>query len=58
MSKWIYDGYTKVKVGTGRSARMYERHIYICPACKKTIRIGWNQKPPMTCPNCSADMEE
>ena len=56
MSKWIYDGYTKVKTGTGRHARMIEKRIYICPDCQKSIRIETMVKPPRTCPNCGADM--
>ena len=56
MSKWIYDGYTKVKIGAGRHARMIEKRIYICPDCQKSIRIETMVKPPRTCPNCGADM--
>ena len=57
MSKWKYDGYTRVKVGTGRHARMVENRIYICPFCNKEIRIERTVKPPATCPNCNADMK-
>ena len=56
MSKWIYDGYTKVRIGAGRHARMIEKRIYICPDCQKSIRIETMVKPPRTCPNCGADM--
>ena len=58
MSRWIYDGYTKVKVGNGRHARMVENRIYICPDCKQSIRLEWMVKPPMYCPNCNANMKE
>ncbi len=58
MSRWKYDGYTKVKSGFGRHARMIERSIYICPDCRKSIRIETMVKPPMTCPNCGAMMDE
>ena len=56
MSKWKYDGYTKVKMGSGRRARMIENRIYICPVCKGSLRIERTVKPPMKCPNCNTDM--
>lgn len=56
--KWKYDGYTKVKVGTGRNARMVEKWIYLCPFCDQDIRIERTVKLPMTCPSCGADMRE
>lgn len=37
---------------------MIERSIYICPDCRKSIRIETMVKPPMTCPNCGAKMDE
>lgn len=36
------------------SERIYA--TYICPDCQKSIRIEIMVKPPMTCPNCGADM--
>lgn len=56
MSAWMYDGYTKVKVGTGRHARMVEKHTYKCLHCGRSVRVEWSEKPPMYCPNCGADM--
>ena len=58
MSKWKYDGYTKVKVGSGRHQRYVENHIYICGVCGKTIRIERTVKPPMICPHCLSNMKE
>lgn len=58
MSKWKYDGYTKVKIGYGRNARMLEKRDYVCAYCNKGIRIDWNVRPPKQCPNCKADMDE
>lgn len=58
MSKWIYDGYTKVKVGTGRHARMVGNHIYKCPNCGWSVRVEQSERPPMCCPNCQSDMRE
>ena len=53
MSKWIYDGYTKVKQGSGRSAKMVETWIYKCPNCNHTIRLEWSRRhqTPSKCPN-------
>lgn len=56
MSKWKYDGYTKVKMGSGRRARMIENRIYICPFCNQSIRIETMVKPPQRCPYCNEDM--
>ena len=56
MSAWMYDGYTKVKVGTGRYAKMVENHIYKCLHCGWSVRVERTKKPPMYCPNCGADM--
>ena len=56
--KWVYEGYTKVKTGSGRHARFIENHIYICPDCKREIRVEGTQKPPRFCPNCQKDMRE
>ena len=58
MSKWVNDGYTKVKVGTGRRARMVEYHIYKCPGCGSTVRMERTLNPPRYCPNCRKDMKE
>lgn len=58
MSAWMYDGYTKVKIGDGRHARYEEKHIYKCLHCGKAIRIDHTQKPPRNCPNCLSDMRE
>ena len=56
MSKWKYDGYTKVKMGSGKHARMIEKRIYICPFCNQSVRIEHMVKPPQKCPNCNTDM--
>lgn len=56
MSAWKYDGYTKVKIGNGRHARMVENHIYKCPYCDWSVRVERTQKPPQFCPNCNTDM--
>lgn len=37
MSKWKYDGYTKVKMGNGRHARFIENYIYKCHDCGQAI---------------------
>ena len=59
MSKWIYDGYTKVKKGTGKKQRYIETYIYRCPDCGWTIRAERTAlHPPRYCPNCKADMKE
>ena len=54
--KWKYDGYTKVKSGSGRHARMIENRIYICPFCNNSVRVEVTVKPPQVCPNCKSDM--
>lgn len=56
MSAWMYDGYTKVKVGTGRHARMVEKHIYKCLHCGWSVMVERTEKPPMYCPKCQTDM--
>lgn len=58
MSKWIYDGYTKVKIGSGRHARYVENRIYKCNGCGWTVRVERMEKPPRYCPSCMADMKE
>lgn len=59
MSRWIYDGYTKVKTGSGRHARYIEEYIYKCPDCGWTIRADRTALyPPRYCPNCQKDMKE
>lgn len=58
MSKWIYDGYTKVKIGSGRHARYVENHIYKCNGCGCPVRVERTEKPPRYCPSCMADMKE
>lgn len=58
MSAWLYDGYTKIKVGTGRHARMVENHVYKCLHCGWSVRVERSEKPPMYCPNCKSDMRE
>ena len=58
MSGWMYNGYTKVKVGNGRNRRYKELHEYKCLHCGKSIRIDYTQKPPTNCPNCGADMRK
>lgn len=58
MSKWIYDGYTKVKTGSGRHQRYVENHIYKCPDCGWSVRTERTTKPPQYCPNCQKDMKE
>ena len=55
-SAWMYDGYTKVKVGTGRHARMVEKHIYKCLHCGWNVRTERTEKPPQYCPKCQSDM--
>lgn len=56
--RWKYDGYTKVKVGSGRRAKYVENRIYICPDCGYEERIEAPLKPPRFCPNCKSDMKE
>lgn len=56
MSRWMYDGYTKVKVGTGRRAKMVENHIFKCLNCGWSVRVERTEKPPRYCPNCGSDM--
>ena len=58
MSKWIYDGYTKVKIGSGRHARYVENHIYKCNVCGWSVRVERTENPPRYCPSCMADMKE
>ena len=56
MSAWMYDGYTKTKVGSGRYAKMVESHIYKCLHCGRSVRVERTEKPPMYCPYCQSDM--
>ena len=58
MSKWIYDGYTKVKVGSGRHQRYVENQIYKCPDCGWSVKTERATKPPQYCPNCQKNMKE
>lgn len=58
MSKWIYDGYTKVKIGSGRHARYVVNHIYKCNVCGWSVRVERTVKPPRYCPSCREDMKE
>lgn len=58
MSKWIYDGYTKIRVGHGRHARYIETHTYICPDCNWHERIERTVKPPEFCPVCGKNMKD
>lgn len=55
MGAWMYDGYTKVKTGTGKHAKMVEKHIYKCLHCGLSVRVLWAEKPPVNCPNCGDD---
>ena len=55
-SAWMYDGYTKVKTGYGRHAKMVENHIYKCLHCGWNVRTERTEKPPQYCPNCQSDM--
>lgn len=52
MTTWKFNGYTKVKSGSGRSAHYVERHYYICEKCKSEIGIPAGQTPPKKCPKC------
>ena len=57
MSKWIYDGYTKIKTGSGRHAKYIEKHIYKCHDCGWSIRADRTELyMPKHCPNCQKDM--
>ena len=58
MSKWIYDGYTKVKTGSGRHQRYVENLIYKCLDCGWSVRTERTMKPPQYCPNCKKNMKE
>lgn len=59
MSLWEYEGYTKVKVGTGRRARYVETYKYKCPACGYLLFAERTAlKPPRFCPSCKKDMLE
>lgn len=58
MSRWIYDGYTKVKTGSGRHARYIENRFYKCPDCGRSVVVEWMVKPPQLCPNCKANMRK
>ena len=59
MSKWIYDGYTKVHSPDRK--KMIENWIYHCSSCGHTVRIGANPTAILmfkTCPNCGTDMQK
>lgn len=58
MSKWIYDGYTKVKIGSGRHARYVTKYTYKCPYCGLSVRVERLERPPRFCQNCNADMND
>lgn len=50
MSKWIYDGYTKVHDDTRK--HMIEKWCYHCSDCGFIIRIEPKQSIFLICPNC------
>ena len=55
MSKWIYDGYTKVH----DRKHMIEKWCYKCSACGYVVRTEPRRKAIEAftkCPSCSADM--
>lgn len=54
MSDWKYAGYTKVKEGSGRSARYKETTIWACCKCGHEIR-GYEKKPDIKCPKCEKE---
>ena len=49
-----YDGYTKVKNGTGRQARYETTNIYKCTECGHEVRVRalGGKKVPKICPQC------
>ena len=59
MSKWIYDGYTKVHDDSRK--HMIEKWCYRCSQCGHIVRTEPKRMAIlsyMTCPNCGADMRE
>lgn len=50
MSKWIYDGYTKVHDDSRK--HMIEKWCYHCSDCGFIIRIEPKQNIFLICPNC------
>ena len=58
MSKWIYDGYVKVKTGIGRHQRYIEYRRYKCLNCGWSVRIKRTMNPPQYCPKCQKNMTE
>ena len=57
MSKWIYDGYTKVHDKSKRT--MIEKWCYKCSDCGHTVRTEPTRNAIRfidVCPNCGADM--
>lgn len=58
--KWIYDGYTKEKSGSGRSARMIETWIFKCSDCGHEIRLNYKyrNKLPFKCEKCGGKQSE
>ncbi len=53
-SRWKYDGYVKVRVGMGRSARYREQWDWKCTVCGNTVRTpaGNQNAPSKPCPKC------
>lgn len=53
---WMYDGYSKIKVGR----KMMEQHIYICSDCGFSVRIASSPKvaPPRICPGCGKAVDD
>lgn len=58
--KWIYDGYTKVKIGSGRGARMSEDWIYKCSVCGHEIRVNYAYRNdlPTKCDKCGGKVDD
>ena len=58
MSKWVYDGYTKVYDDSRR--HMIERWCYRCSECGHIVRTEPIRKAITAfknCPNCEAKMD-
>lgn len=55
MSGWMFEGYVKDKVGTGRHTKFIEYHDYKCLHCGYYMRVERTQKPPRYCPKCGDD---
>ena len=58
MTRWQYEGFTKVKSGEGRNARYIEMWEYKCPKCGHTVRIPAHIKPPSICNGCEVNHEQ